>query len=57
MDPGWPRILLAVVQARWTNAGFPSVYGPFDQPRGVRRFFGRDRIGRLANRLQPGSGA
>lgn len=32
-------------------AGFPVVYGPADEPWGVRRFFTRDPFGRLVNIL------
>ena len=34
---------------RVRSAGFPVVYGPADEPWGVRRFFTRDPFGRLVN--------
>lgn len=36
---------------RMTQAGFPAVYGPADEPWGVRRFYVRDPFGRLINIL------
>ncbi len=33
------------------NAGFPVVYGPVDEPWGVRRFYVRDPFGKLINIL------
>jgi catechol 2,3-dioxygenase-like lactoylglutathione lyase family enzyme len=34
---------------RMKNAGFPIVYGPADEPWGVRRFYVRDPFGKLVN--------
>ena len=34
---------------RMKDGGFPIVYGPADEPWGVRRFYVRDPFGRLAN--------
>lgn len=36
---------------RMTNAGFSAVYGPADEPWGVRRFYVRDPFGKLVNIL------
>jgi catechol 2,3-dioxygenase-like lactoylglutathione lyase family enzyme len=36
---------------RMTKAGFPIVYGPVDEPWGVRRFFVHDPFGKLVNIL------
>jgi catechol 2,3-dioxygenase-like lactoylglutathione lyase family enzyme len=36
---------------RMKNAGFPIVYGPADEPWGVRRFYVRDPFGKLVNIL------
>ncbi|MDO3410569.1 VOC family protein [Saccharibacillus sp. CPCC 101409] len=36
---------------KMTDAGFEVVYGPVDEPWGVRRFFVRDPFGRLVNIL------
>ncbi|MEE1611306.1 VOC family protein [Microvirga sp. CF3016] len=36
---------------RMKNAGFPIVYGPADEPWGVRRFYVRDPFGTLVNIL------
>ncbi|MCW6507875.1 VOC family protein [Lichenifustis flavocetrariae] len=37
--------------SRVTQAGFPIVYGPADEPWGVRRFFVHDPFGTLVNIL------
>lgn len=42
---------LAAMVARFAAAGVPFVYGPVDEPWGVRRFFVRDPFGRLVNIL------
>ena len=42
---------LATAEARFAAAGVPFVYGPADEPWGVRRFFVRDPFGRLLNIL------
>ena len=42
---------LAAAEARFAAAGIPFVYGPADEPWGVRRFFVRDPFGRLVNIL------
>jgi len=34
---------------RMKDGGFPIVYGPADEPWGVRRFYVRDPFGRLVN--------
>lgn len=34
-----------------TSAGFPTEYGPADEPWGVRRFYVRDPFGKLVNIL------
>ena len=36
---------------RVLSAGFPVVYGPADEPWGVRRFYTRDPFGKLVNVL------
>ncbi|QRM27811.1 VOC family protein [Microvirga sp. VF16] len=36
---------------RMKNAGFPILYGPADEPWGVRRFYVRDPFGKLVNIL------
>lgn len=36
---------------RIRSAGFPVVYGPADEPWGVRRFYTRDPFGKLVNIL------
>jgi len=36
---------------RMQQAGFPVLYGPFDEPWGVRRFYVRDPFGRIVNIL------
>jgi catechol 2,3-dioxygenase-like lactoylglutathione lyase family enzyme len=36
---------------RMTKAGFPIIYGPADEPWGVRRFYVRDPFGKLINIL------
>lgn len=36
---------------RMKDAGFPTEYGPADEPWGVRRFYVRDPFGRLVNIL------
>lgn len=36
---------------RMSDAGFPTEYGPADEPWGVRRFFVRDPFGKLVNIL------
>ena len=36
---------------RVRTAGYPLVYGPADEPWGVRRFFTRDPFGKLVNIL------
>lgn len=43
---------LDAVLDRATGAGFPPVYGPVDEPWGVRRFYLRDPFGRLVNILE-----
>ena len=40
------------IVAAMRDAGFPIVYGPADEPWGVRRFYVRDTFGRLINILQ-----
>lgn len=42
---------LEEVLARLETAGIPLVYGPVDEPWGVRRVFVRDPLGRLLNIL------
>jgi len=37
--------------ARLRTAGFPIEYGPANEPWGVRRFYVRDRFGKLVNIL------
>jgi catechol 2,3-dioxygenase-like lactoylglutathione lyase family enzyme len=39
------------IHARVVKAGFAVVYGPVDEPWGVRRFYVRDPFGRLVNIL------
>jgi len=36
---------------RMKSAGFPALYGPVDEPWGVRRFYVRDPFGRIVNIL------
>ncbi|WP_445505085.1 VOC family protein [Microvirga sp. G4-2] len=36
---------------RMEQAGFPAVYGPADEPWGVRRFYVRDPFGKVVNIL------
>jgi catechol 2,3-dioxygenase-like lactoylglutathione lyase family enzyme len=43
---------LASILAGMQRAGFSIVYGPADEPWGVRRFYVRDPFGRLINILQ-----
>lgn len=45
---------LDVILARATAAGHGPVYGPVEEPWGVRRFFLRDPYGRLLNILAHG---
>ena len=40
--------------SRFKNGGFEIVYGPVEEPWGVRRFFVRDPVGRLVNILAHG---
>lgn len=40
--------------SRFQNGGFEIVYGPVEEPWGVRRFFVRDPFGRLVNILAHG---
>lgn len=42
---------IAAAEARFAAAGIALVYGPADEPWGVRRFFVRDPFGRLLNIL------
>jgi catechol 2,3-dioxygenase-like lactoylglutathione lyase family enzyme len=42
---------LEEVQARLEKAGIPIVYGPADEPWGVRRFYVHDPFGKLVNVL------
>ncbi|MGJ4857696.1 VOC family protein [Labrys sp. KB_33_2] len=42
------------VHARAVAAGYATVYGPANEPWGVRRFFLRDPLGRLVNILAHG---
>jgi uncharacterized glyoxalase superfamily protein PhnB len=42
---------LDVALDRLMKGGFDIVYGPVDEPWGVRRFFVRDPFGRLVNVL------
>lgn len=42
---------IAEAQRRMQAAGIPIVYGPADEPWGVRRFYVRDPFGRLLNIL------
>ena len=50
---------LAAVEMRLAERGIPLVYGPADEPWGVRRLFVRDPFGTLVNILEhrpaPGS--
>ncbi|MBB6674695.1 VOC family protein [Cohnella nanjingensis] len=40
--------------SRMRSAGFEIVYGPADEPWGVRRFYVRDPFGKLVNILAHG---